>query len=780
MGVGFALPPFRFHLFNEQELPMPLRRSFVRSTFILVVTMAMTLGATLAHAVTYTPTWSHGLGGPALVAVDPSGNVYVTGSFSGTLNLGTGNLVSAGGTDILLAKYNPSGTCLWSKSFGAGGPDAGIGIALDAAGNVAITGEFVGNVDFGGGPLASSGGSADIFLAKFNSAGSHVWSKRFGDTTSTDVGRSVAFDSAGNVIVTGGFSGTVDFGGGPFTAPHVFGFGYADAFLAKYSPTGVHLWSKQFGAELTDLGRAVAVDGADNIYLTGEFAQSINLGGTTFIGGANGTAYLAKFNASGTHLWSKDFGDNTTNSGLDLAVDSGNNVIVVGSMLYGDFGGGMIFGLGGDTFVAKYDASGTYQWAKDPGLIGNDFATAVKTDAAGNVFVCGEFFGIVNFGGGNLVAPANQDLYLAKYTPAGGYLWAASFGGPGDDSATDVAVDLSGNIILAGGYDLPGNAGQNITKFGPGEERPFVSSIVDVGNDQGKQVRVAFTRSAHDRADDGTPITQYQVFRKIKALPPSAVQGGIDAAPRTLLLPGYDTVGTIIADGSSSYNVVVPTLADSTVAHGQYFSVFFVRAVTATPTTFFDAPVDSGYSRDNLAPGIPQNLVYGAGALTWSASSATDFDYFTVYGSNSNNFAGATRLGYTVSPAKNVSGYLYYFVTATDFSGNQGKPATLNTLTGVGGTPASYALSVSNYPNPFNPRTTVSYTVPSRGHVSITIYDTNGALVRTLFNGEHNAGAFTTEWDGLADNGSAVGSGIYFARIVQNGETRTNKMTILK
>jgi flagellar hook assembly protein FlgD len=87
---------------------------------------------------------------------------------------------------------------------------------------------------------------------------------------------------------------------------------------------------------------------------------------------------------------------------------------------------------------------------------------------------------------------------------------------------------------------------------------------------------------------------------------------------------------------------------------------------------------------------------------------------------------------------------------------------------------------VSNYPNPFNPRTTVSYTVPSRGHVSITIYDTNGALVRTLFNGEHNAGAFTTEWDGLADNGSAVGSGIYFARIVQNGETRTNKMTILK
>src|SRR5678815_5666148 len=164
------------------------------------------------------------------------------------------------------------------------------------------------------------------------------------------------------------------------------------------------------------------------------------------------------------------------------------------------------------------------------------------------------------------------------------------------------------------------------------------------------------------------------------------------------------------------------------------------------PATFYDSDPDSGYSKDNLAPAAPQNFVYTAGNLSWLESTARDFDYFTVYGSNTNSFGAGTLVDYTISIGMNVnaSPYVYYFVTATDFSGNEGKPAIVNSLSGVGGTPASYVLSVSNYPNPFNPRTTVKYTVPSRGHVDIDVYDASGAHVRTLFNGERNAGAYTT------------------------------------
>ena len=136
---------------------------------------------------------------------------------------------------------------------------------------------------------------------------------------------------------------------------------------------------------------------------------------------------------------------------------------------------------------------------------------------------------------------------------------------------------------------------------------------------------------------------------------------------------------------------------------------------------------------------------------------------------------------YAVVPGMDVtaSPYAFYFVTATDFSGNEGKPAKVHTVSGVGGTPKSYVLSVSNYPNPFNPRTTVSYTIPSRGSVTVSVYDARGAHVATLFNGERGPGAYTIEWDGLA-NGSAVSSGVYLARIEHNGVNRSKKMVLLK
>jgi hypothetical protein len=97
----------------------------------------------------------------------------------------------------------------------------------------------------------------------------------------------------------------------------------------------------------------------------------------------------------------------------------------------------------------------------------------------------------------------------------------------------------------------------------------------------------------------------------------------------------------------------------------------------------------------------------------------------------------------------------------------------------VGGTRIGQ-LSVSNYPNPFNPGTTVSYTVPSRGTVRITVYNLHGALVTTLFHGDRTAGAYTVQWNGRDRNGTTVSSGIYFARIEHNGAVRVGKMLLLK
>src|SRR6185436_4506487 len=150
----------------------------------------------------------------------------VTGQLEGRVDLGGAVLTSSGDRDILIAKYSSSGAYLWSKRFGATGSDIGFGIGVDASGNVLVIGQFQGTVDFGGGSLISAGGT-DIFIAKYSSSGAHLWSIRFGGT-GNDVGYGIAVQGNGDMALTGYFGNygsPVDFGGGPLTSaggPDIF------------------------------------------------------------------------------------------------------------------------------------------------------------------------------------------------------------------------------------------------------------------------------------------------------------------------------------------------------------------------------------------------------------------------------------------------------------------------------------------------------------------------------------------------------------------------------
>jgi hypothetical protein len=150
-------------------------------------------------------------------AVDVLGNSIVTGYFAGTVDFGGDALTSAGGTDIFVARFYPDGTHRGSRRFGDGGDQYAYSAAVDDVGYVIVTGYFADTVDFGGDTLTSAGGT-DIFVARFNPLGvSHDWSKRFGDSADQR-GMGVTIDGSRNVFVTGYFKGTVDFGGGPLTS----------------------------------------------------------------------------------------------------------------------------------------------------------------------------------------------------------------------------------------------------------------------------------------------------------------------------------------------------------------------------------------------------------------------------------------------------------------------------------------------------------------------------------------------------------------------------------
>ena len=716
--------------------------------------------------------WSNSVGGTGFdiaysVATDQVGNIFITGSFESTVNFGGVTLTSAGAQDIFVAKYNSSGVLQWAQRAGSTGLDEGRVIGTDPAGNVYVGGLFQGTINFAPPPLTATG-TADGFLVKFDTFGNWQWQFRYGSTGGPGIARpfNIATD-ASVVVITGEYTGTASFGGSTFSS-----FGSEDIFVARYSVGGVHQWSKAFGAANFDKGWGVALDPGSNVIITGSFRGSVNFGGAVLVGNFPSAMYLAKYNSAGTHQWSSVYNGGTGSDGFAVATDAASNVIVTGGYSTQiNFGGGLLTAVNAyEAFLVKFNSAGTHQWSKSFAGSGGESGQALAVDAASNIILGGQgASGTVDLGGGPMSTGGDANFF-GKFDLAGSHLWSTVISG---GIEPNVARDPSSNVITTGFV----GANVLLRKFGPDTVQPCIESIVDVGNDEGRAVKISFFKSGYDRAGAPAQVVRYDAYRRDDA-PPSLVST-MTLSDDELATVGWQFVGSVPAHGESEYLLGAPTLADSTIENGMFQSVFFIRAATAVPTVFYDSAIDSGYSKDNLSPLAPSNLVINDGTLTWDRSEADDFDHYNVYASTSGAFANATLLAQPTEATLDVSAntHAVFFVTALDAAGNESKASRAGA---TGDDPRAYSLAVSCHPNPFNPRTTVSYSVPSRGSVRVAVYDLRGAHVATLFQGDRSPGAYVIDWDGRAGNGTPVASGIYFARIEHNGATRSKKMVLLK
>jgi hypothetical protein len=360
--------------------------------------------------------------------------------------------------------------------------------------------------------------------------------------------------------------------------------------------------------------------------------------------------------------------------------------------------------------------------------------------------------------------------------------------------------------------------------FGP----PAIDSIVDMPEDQGGWVRVNFTRSGRDFAEEVSfPTVDYGIWRRIDTaalvadvgaaseaapadrasndenafgvIPIIAVQGrsfvrtGPDAAAAADFPPGtWEWVGSVQALQQHAYIAAIPTTADSS-ASGTNNTVLVITEHSTTPSVWYISVPDSGYSLDNIAPAVPANfaVAYNTGsgnALSWDPCPDDDFQYFRVYRSTDPGFtpSPATQVHSTTATGWNDPEYdgwpVYYKVTALDDADNESDPASAGTATGISEPviPQVYTL-YQNVPNPFNPSTVIRYDVPPGGGVvSLRIYDVGGRLVRTLVDGPESAGQKSAVWYGTDGNGSSVSSGIYFYRLDTPEGSFTNKMLLMK
>jgi hypothetical protein len=314
------------------------------------------------------------------VAVDASGNAYISGNTGG--DLGGAN---AGGYDAFLTKFDSSGHVLWSQQIGTARADRSYAVAVDTAGNAYISGYTYG--DLGG---ANAGGN-DAFLTKFDASGNELWRQQIG-SASSDPSYAVAVDASGNAYISGLTDG--DFGG--------VNAGSDDAFLTKFDSSGNELWRHQIGTASTDYNNSVAVDAAGNAYISG-YTEG-DLGGTN-AGGQD--AFLTKFDSSGNELWRQQIGTASDDYSRSVAVDASGNAYISG-YTDGDLGGANAGNM--DAFLTKFDALGNELWSQQIGSATSDRSYAVDVDAAGNAYISGYTEG--DLGGTNA---GGLDAFLVKF-----------------------------------------------------------------------------------------------------------------------------------------------------------------------------------------------------------------------------------------------------------------------------------------------------------------------------------------------------------------------------
>jgi probable HAF family extracellular repeat protein len=335
------------------------------------------------------------------VSVDRFGSIYVAGD------------AQAEGGDPVLRKLNENGDLQWSRTFGDTSFAIGSSVSADGLGNVYFAGYTFG--DLGG----TNAGAIDGYLSKYDSGGTLAWIRQFG-TSGDDRVYDLSADGLGNIFLVGYLNGPK-----------------SDGYLSKYNDEGISTWIRQFDSGGNDFCNGVAADGLGNVYVTGSTYG--DLGGTN--AGAT-DVFVSKYDTEGTLLWMRQQGTSGFDKANSVTADGNGNVYISG-ITKGSLGG--LNAGEQDAFLSKYDADGTLLWTQQLGTTEFDESQAVSADGLGHVYISGRTFG--NLGGSNA---GQDDAFVGKYDANGSLLWLQLLGTGERDVGLGMTIDAMGNVFVTG------------------------------------------------------------------------------------------------------------------------------------------------------------------------------------------------------------------------------------------------------------------------------------------------------------------------------------------
>lgn len=612
----------------------------------------------------------------------------------------------------------------------ANNTDRANSIKVDEDGNIYVTGS-----------TAVSSNNWDYLTIKYNSAGAQQWIRTYnGPANHHDQAYDIAIDNASNVYVTGGS----------------FGIGTERDFLTiKYNSNGDTLWTRRYNGPGNDLDEAVAVvlDSEGNVYVTGYSDSGNSL-----------DYYTIKYNSAGEQQWASRYDGQAGPLGSEdrphfLAVDKTGNVYVTGESSAG------LVGIGLDMYATvKYDSFGDTVWTaryKGPGDQGLSQAYALAVDDNGNVYVTGRSDPFSQFG-------FNFDIVNIKYNSSGDALWVHRYNGPGNSSdiGNAIALDGAGNIVVTG-LSVANTFSDIFTiKYSPSGDTLWTARYsgpdnrVDAANsiaiDEFDNIYVAGFSTGIGSLRDYITIKYnssgvQQWFQKYNG------PGNNDDEIRSMTI---DAMGNVYVTGMSTGNGTGMDFA--TIKYSQ--EPIPVELISFT-----------GFSEANRA------------TLNWSTASETNnsgFDIEKCYTSTPLSVTEWEKVGFVEGYGTTTEQKFYSFVDKDlisgkysfrlkqiDFDGTfeYSKVIEVDVLA-----PMEFSLEQNN-PNPFNPATKITFTLPEALQVKLTVFNILGEEVKTLINENRDAGHHTINFDG-----SSFGSGVYLYKIQAGNFVQVRKMILTK
>lgn len=615
----------------------------------------------------------------------------------------------------------------WAVKYnGAGsGYDDAHAMTIDRSGNTYVTGE------------AYTGVNTDCTTIKYDSNGDTVWVRFYnGPGNSTDVGEAIAVDTAGNVYVTG----------------ESIGSGNYDIVTIKYNAAGVQQWASRYDGPVngTDGGTAIAVDDSGNVYITGHSP-----------GVSSGDDYVTiKYNSSGTQQWATRY--NGPGSFHDvayaIALDNSGNAYVTGRSSGS--------GTGYDYATVKYNSAGAQQWAAryDDSLAHlNDYAYSIAVDISGNVYVTGS----------SQTSISHEGYATVKYNSAGIQQWAARYDGAGGtDDAYALAYDGGNSIFVTGASRNP------VTPY----SFDYLTIRYDVST--GDTVWTARYNGPANSDDYSLSIALDRLGNVFVTGYSTGLTSGFDYATLRYNSSGVQQWVERYTTPGSHFDIAVSVAVDtlgSVYVAGRGYDV-----------TEFDNYITVKYQDASLPVELTSFLARANGDnvwLEWNTATEVNNYGFEIeqkeMGSQAQRGSGWNKVGFVQGAGtsntpreysftdKDLTGGIYsYRLKQIDRDGQFKYSQFVQVELSV---PHVFALA-NNYPNPFNPATTIEFTLPDDGKVLLKIYDVLGREVATLANGELKAGVVHR----ATFDATMLSSGVYFSRLEYKDKQLMKKLLLMK